>query len=898
MTNKKEKPKTEIELDSFLVDVCKDANLQPFHNIFHFQGENPAQKKLGEIFGLIQSNEHSEESAYLPNLLSQVIKREFFLKPNRGTAESFEATLNKVNLALADLAEHEVTSWIDNLDVVIGIMKGSEIHFTKLGNGHIFLSKNKSIMEISKELNKYENNHPVKTFLDISSGELSLKDKVIFSTDSLFESLSLEEITRHTKTFTSNEFDNILKSTLDIEGQNVGTIVINIKEKSVMPVSSKKQTSKLNFFGESKDLSTRTSLGKRCHSLKKLDGNKNEDKNQKNTTSTEKLISSLIPKKTSNGEINLAEKKVFTKESSLNENSTAQKTKKRKIIKKNMDIGSSPISPFEQQPELFIKESDEGGGIELTEIDNSTEKSFNSIFNKAKKTLEDLKRSSFSSDKISLISKLKIKKANDNIKDMSFNNSVSYPSKPSKETKKKEHLETEKSKIKEEKDLMRSKNRKIREKEEEIFEKKYQDRVSSFESTLRKISKKIQPFDFKGTFEKIRSFLEKMFKKISSFITLIFEKLQSSDKKGSTEMDKSTYEYSETKEKLSFKDRISSAQKYLKKSTAPVLTSIKERDWEIGKKRLFRLLKKHKKILLISALVLFFILIVIFLLTLRKEPVAAIIKPEITKVEPSNLQLANKVDSTEIANLESKVISLTGDKDEIFAYTNNGKFFRLNVTNNKLEEIALKNSVRNIKTLVSMPTLRLIFLISEKNVFSYSPVMNRLTDVNIKIPNNISIGGAGVYLQYLYVLDKNSRNIYQFPRKPGGFYNPKARIANQEFFSSAADLAVDDSLLVASEKGEIQQYFEGKLKTSLKLKASDTNKLKIVDIETNTKPNTIYALDSQNGVLFKISKNNPEKQKMFFNKNFIEAQNFWVNEKQDRAFVSTKEGKVLRISVN
>lgn len=902
---------TKIELDSFLVSVCKDKDLQPFSNTFRFEGENPAQHKLGEFFGVLKIRDHSEESAYLPNLLSQVAKREFFLKPNRGTEESFEAALSKVNLALADLAEHDVTNWTGNLDAAIGVINGNDFHFTKLGKGQIFLSKNKQIINISNGLNEDKNVHPVKTFSDISSGALSIDDKVIFSTKTLFKSLSWEEIARHTKTFTSNEFDNILKSTLDIEGEDVGAVIVNIQEKSVMPIPAReeKNTKSLNFFGESEIFSPRTSLGKRCHSLKNKDLEQEENKAEEVVISGTKnaLTSSLIPKKTQDGEIQLSAAKKVENETS------SEQEQQKKTAQVSEDF---PISPFEEHPELFIKETDEEKII-TTKVDTETEIKLNSVLDKVRQTLEELKKKGpLSPDSIPLVSKFKLgKAASENIKEFSFNESLSYPDEPIDEVYSAEEMEAEKIRLRKEKESMRLKNKRIRKQEEQNF-KKFQTKLHSSASSLKL---RLKSFDF----QEISYRLKVLFGKIMEKSKILFEKISLAIKSVTSRSEKVAKDFfAKTKKILDKennhqnhrhqpeknKEKVSSPKRSFQKSDGiskifiKILTTTRRIFGAINLPQIvakaLNFSKHHKKFVIAIAIVFVVATFALsFSLGSEEENAGEVLVFGELETKKQGMPFQEQIETTVIADLGSEIQSLTGDKDELFIYTNAGKFFRLDITNNNLQEIPLKNTVRDIKFLVSMPTLRLIFLVSEKAVFSYSPVMDRLSDVDIRLPANLKIGGAGVYLQYLYLLDTNSKNIYQFPRKPGGFLDHKIRIANQDFFSTSIDLAVDDSLLAASEGGEIQQYFEGKLKNTFSAKTDGYLDTQIVDIETKPEPSNFYALDAKNGIVTKIKQENQTDKQKFFNKDFIEAQHIWINDKQDRAFIGTKNGKILRISL-
>lgn len=252
MAKSEQKPRSEFDLDFFEISVCKNKKIQPYFNVFNGQGANFDEQKLGELFGVIQVFDYSKNSAYLPNVLAQVIKKEFFKNPKRSTEECFEACLHKANLALRDLAQHEIIEWMGKFNAIIGVMEGNNFYFTQAGGGRILLIRNKLIADISRGLDEGEGiGHPVKTFSNTSCGILQDKDKVIFTTETVFDTVSWEDLKRYTTAFDSAEFDNIFSSTLEVEGDQAGAIVINVQEKAIAPATIKNpaSTEPINFFG-------------------------------------------------------------------------------------------------------------------------------------------------------------------------------------------------------------------------------------------------------------------------------------------------------------------------------------------------------------------------------------------------------------------------------------------------------------------------------------------------------------------------------------------------------------------------------------------------------------------------------------------------------------------------
>lgn len=254
-TKPRNKSKDCLQSESFEVVVVKDPTLKPFLNAFSADGRNIQQQKLGKLFGIIQIDDNSENSAYLPNLLTQVLKKEYFKNKNKDCGKSFEVALHKINLALTELAQHEIVEWINNLNAVFGVICGNEIHFTQIGKGRLIFLKNKKINIIGANPQKAEEYHPMKTFSTISAGRVNKGDKLVFTTLETFKTVHEEELKRHFHTFNSDEFDNIISSTLRNEAVNAGMVVVNLRsqEETVLTESLEEIEPEveedLNFFG-------------------------------------------------------------------------------------------------------------------------------------------------------------------------------------------------------------------------------------------------------------------------------------------------------------------------------------------------------------------------------------------------------------------------------------------------------------------------------------------------------------------------------------------------------------------------------------------------------------------------------------------------------------------------
>ncbi|KKR44697.1 MAG: hypothetical protein UX02_C0002G0152 [Candidatus Moranbacteria bacterium GW2011_GWC1_45_18] len=243
--------------------ICSKNELTPFATVFSFPPENFEQQRFGTIFGIIKVDDHSEDSSYIANLLTSVIKKEYFGKPQRSAEESFEASLRKANLALAELVRHGATAWAGKINFAAGAIERNNLHFACLGNASIFLIREGEIAEISAELDeeKVAESHPLKTFSNTSSGKLEIGDKLIFTTHELMDIFSREELRQNASHFSREEYPGFLEISLRANSELAGTIVIDLSDSNEAkpmiveaPVIGEEKVKKIDSFAGAKDI--------------------------------------------------------------------------------------------------------------------------------------------------------------------------------------------------------------------------------------------------------------------------------------------------------------------------------------------------------------------------------------------------------------------------------------------------------------------------------------------------------------------------------------------------------------------------------------------------------------------------------------------------------------------
>ncbi|MFA5926427.1 MAG: hypothetical protein WC831_05910 [Parcubacteria group bacterium] len=209
--------------------ICAKNELAPFGTVFVVSAENYEQEKLGTLFGILKVSDFSADSSYVVNLLASVMKKEYFSRPERPSEESFEASLRKANLALAEIARHGSTGWAGKIDFAGGAIERSNLHFSRLGRTSVFLIRSGQIAEISRVLEneKTAEPHPLKTFTDISSGRLEKGDKLIFTTRDLLDIFSPDELRHNAARFSQEEFAGLIEASLRANTEMGGTIIVD-----------------------------------------------------------------------------------------------------------------------------------------------------------------------------------------------------------------------------------------------------------------------------------------------------------------------------------------------------------------------------------------------------------------------------------------------------------------------------------------------------------------------------------------------------------------------------------------------------------------------------------------------------------------------------------------------
>lgn len=188
---------------------------EPYIIAFHYASDNVTGSALGTLFGFFEVEIHDQDAAYIVNFLASVAKKEYFANPRRSPIESFEVALHKINVALAEIIKHGNVSWLGHLHGALGAVSDNFLNFSVTGEGELYLAREEAFHSISTGLAETGSEpHPLKTFTEVSSGELFDGDLVFALSPSIWSLFSPEDLRRSLNRLGPAGFEQFLRTAL------------------------------------------------------------------------------------------------------------------------------------------------------------------------------------------------------------------------------------------------------------------------------------------------------------------------------------------------------------------------------------------------------------------------------------------------------------------------------------------------------------------------------------------------------------------------------------------------------------------------------------------------------------------------------------------------------------
>ncbi|HPN54864.1 MAG TPA: MAP7 domain-containing protein [Candidatus Moranbacteria bacterium] len=873
--NKKDVIK-ELENKISPVLVVNNSSLKPYIELFEYYPENVYQQSLGSLVGFFEVKEYSKDSAYIVNFLTSTLKKEYYINPKRPVSDSLDSALHKVNLALSELVKQGNVEWLGNLNAAICVLEKNSVHFSVSGNAKIFLFRKGMLSNISEGLaSDSVEPHPLKTFVNVSSGRLEENDRMLITSEDIFHIFSITEIKKNFQRFEGGKFVQFIKTALSNQLEMIASIIIETKGAKAlnevkMPNQRKKSLAALNAFSEKtfSDAKQKTPASKKISDLEEPYEETSEYIDEKTGhIYVQGNPEELDKDKPANIHWEIAKEKMFSALYSI-KNGFRRKIafylkerKKKKELRRIEKEKQAKIAAEEKIRQQERKAAEESLRLEEEKIRAEQEAKLREEQEQAKKAeelklLEEQRQKEIENEKQQEIQEMPEKEQMIETENPEFSEPEQIETPTPAES-------ADKLSFKEK--LERAMRHYQQESTENVGNELSIEPEFENEPETKKINWK----------EKMLAVLAKTKERMSASFFQFLEKTKSivqKIKQTKSEKEPAYAEWTEIEEeKISF------------------IPHLKEK---------FLSLNTKQKAGSIAALVIIFIVpifIARFLNKTEPQPIAETpIAPVITQSEllanEKNIELDPDVQIiAQQNNIAGTVVTSKG-----LAAVMKNKIMMMGNGNEEQKEYAFPENSGMVLRATYMQDLSLIFILTDKNkILSFSPVSAKFTEDSIEMPANPSKNLIGTYLTYLYVLDQQANQIYRYPRATGGFGAKTNWLKDTMSLAKVSDMTINDNIYLIQDNSVIK-LFKGK-KQEFNLENSKTP-INFDKIFTTIDSQSLYVLDAKNSRLVQFNKENGEITKQYFNEELKYGASLSVDEQNKTAYVSTLN-EILAISL-
>ncbi|PIZ00303.1 hypothetical protein COY62_03285 [bacterium (Candidatus Howlettbacteria) CG_4_10_14_0_8_um_filter_40_9] len=181
---------------------------------YEHQPKDPIERKHGILFAIIEIIGPTASSEEIAELIIDTLHGEYYKDLDKDPLESFEYALAKINEKLTEITEQGKIHWLGKLSGIIMVLSDKTVHLTQAGKAEAILYRSGKANVISEDLAGDAIN-PLRTFINIASGEVSEGDRIGIFSPGVFFHLSKEEIAKYVNDFHPSVAINHLANILE-----------------------------------------------------------------------------------------------------------------------------------------------------------------------------------------------------------------------------------------------------------------------------------------------------------------------------------------------------------------------------------------------------------------------------------------------------------------------------------------------------------------------------------------------------------------------------------------------------------------------------------------------------------------------------------------------------------
>ncbi len=256
----------------------------------------------------------------------------------------------------------------------------------------------------------------------------------------------------------------------------------------------------------------------------------------------------------------------------------------------------------------------------------------------------------------------------------------------------------------------------------------------------------------------------------------------------------------------------------------------------------------------------------------------------------SNLiEVKSLIDTAKISP-EIKLVSLVSINGDLYGFDNSSNvIYKINFEKKDLERVAELSQTTSPVFKILAPDKDSLFFIKKTGEAALLNVpLKKIFSATIVSPRkNRTLDEALIYADRLYILEKNSNQIYKYNKTSAGYKDESAWIKEKNIdLTKSVSFAADGNIYILNTDGKILKFYKGTLLSFNQEEIWPT-------METPTKISTwfeaknLYILEPKNKRLVIFDKNG-KLIKQFYSEKFTDLKDFVVNEKENKIWVLNK----------
>jgi hypothetical protein len=169
-----------------------------FFGAYFFEPKSTKEKAKGALYVIGQLDNALEFNSKFLKTLAETIRQEYYSSSLEGAANCLKASLKTANAFLATQSKKGNVDWLGNLHIAVLLLitvkeKKTVFHLAKTGNTKIFVTRQKMLLNVGKNLETRSLQQPGKVFGNLTSGTIAPNDSVLVASAEIFNMLSKEE---------------------------------------------------------------------------------------------------------------------------------------------------------------------------------------------------------------------------------------------------------------------------------------------------------------------------------------------------------------------------------------------------------------------------------------------------------------------------------------------------------------------------------------------------------------------------------------------------------------------------------------------------------------------------------------------------------------------------------